>query len=86
MREYPRLVYKDGETKKVFNESEEVKASSDGWDCARNPEKIALKESMGKGILREQVTLDEQITDAPVVKTRRKRRTKAEIENERNSK
>ena len=76
MRLYPRLLYKGGETKKVFNEAEEMSASSDGWDCARNPEKIALKEANGGGVLREPV----EKTEIKTIKKRRRRRTKAEME------
>lgn len=53
MRQYPRRIYKGNESKNVTNEAEEIQAGKDGWNCARNKEKIALKEKAGKGILKE---------------------------------
>lgn len=55
MRQYPRRIYKGADSKSVFDETEEIKAASEGWNCAANPEKIALKEAKGKGILRSEV-------------------------------
>ena len=72
MRLYPRLLYKNDNTLRVENEAEEMKASSDGWDCARTPEKIALKESKGDGVLREQVRIEEQIKTVKKVVKRKK--------------
>ena len=77
MREYPRLLFKGDETKKVFNEAEEIEASSAGWDCGRTPEKIALKESRGGGVLRAKTEIKTEIKPQ---KKRRRRRTKAEME------
>ena len=72
MRLYPRMLYKGNDTLRVENESEEMKASSDGWDCARTPEKIALKESKGDGVLREQIHIEEQIKTVKKVIKRKK--------------
>jgi len=69
MREYPRRVYKDNKSKSVFDETEEIKASSEGWDCASSAEKVALKESKGKGILRQEVPIVKETikVDSPVL-------------------
>lgn len=53
MRQYPRLVHKEhGNYKKVWNESEEIQASIDGYESHWNPEIVEKRKGTDREILR----------------------------------
>jgi len=64
---YPRRVYKNELSLKVWNENEEIAAAADGYESHRNAVIVAQRKGTEKAILTNEPVIIKPVIDAPDV-------------------